>query len=126
MTHIQNHGRLMRNEVRLEHIQQEYEARRLALKNFEELEVERRAQEFHRIKTDIAPQSHDDRLDLLRYLTYPDTGAWLLQDTMFKKWAGSFSQDSRILWLQGIPGAGKSVSNVYCDLIFIIILFAYI
>ncbi|KAI1291593.1 NACHT domain protein [Xylaria venustula] len=108
MTHIQNHGRLMRNEVRLEHIQQEYEARRLALQNFERLELERRAQEFHRIKTDIAPQSHDDRLDLLRHLTYPGTGAWLLQDAMFKKWADSVSQDSRILWLQGIPGAGKT------------------
>ncbi|KAI1273970.1 NACHT domain protein [Xylaria sp. FL0933] len=108
MTHIQSHGRLMRNEVRLEHIQQEHQARKLALENFERLELERRAQEYHRIKTDIAPQSHDDRLDLLRHLTCQATGTWLLQDATFIKWLGPASQDCKILWLQGIPGAGKT------------------
>ncbi|KAI1355079.1 NACHT domain protein [Xylaria sp. FL0043] len=108
MTHIQSHGRLMRNEVRLEHIQQEHRARKLALENFERLELERRAQEYHRIKTDIAPQSHDDRLDLLRHLTCQGTGTWLLQDATFMKWLGPASQDCKILWLQGIPGAGKT------------------
>ncbi|KAI0434477.1 NACHT domain protein [Xylaria sp. FL1042] len=108
MAHIQSHGRLMRNEVRLEHIQQEYQARKVALENFERLELERRAQEYYRIKTDIAPQSHDDRLDLLRHLTCQGTGAWLLQDATFMKWLDPTSQDCRILWLQGIPGAGKT------------------
>ncbi|KAI0812103.1 NACHT domain protein [Xylaria sp. FL0064] len=108
ITHIQSHGRLMRNEVRLEHIQQEHQARKLALENFERLELEQRAQEYHRIKTNIAPQSHDDRLDLLRHLACQGTGTWLLQDATFIKWLGPASQDCKILWLQGIPGAGKT------------------
>ncbi|TGJ79599.1 hypothetical protein E0Z10_g9161 [Xylaria hypoxylon] len=108
MRQIQSHVRLMRNEVRLEHIQQEYQTRQLALQHFDSEERERRAQEYHRLKTDIAPQSHDDKLDSLRYLVYRDTGAWLLQDTTFKTWLKSTSKESRILWLQGIPGAGKT------------------
>ncbi|KAI1420542.1 NACHT domain protein [Xylaria sp. FL1777] len=108
MTHIQSHGRLMRNEVRLEHIQQEHQARQLALKNFEKLELERRAQEYHRIKTDMASDSYDKRLDLLRHLVCQGTGAWLLQDATFKTWLNFASQEARVLWLQGIPGAGKT------------------
>ncbi|KAI1488247.1 NACHT domain protein [Biscogniauxia mediterranea] len=108
MTHIENHARLMRNEVRLEHIQQEYEARRRALEHFEKEDRSRRAQEFHRIKTDIAPQSHDDRLDWLRARVYQGTGTWLLQSATFKEWLQATAESSRILWLQGIPGAGKT------------------
>ncbi|KAI0442379.1 NACHT domain protein [Xylaria telfairii] len=108
MTHIQNHVRLMRNEVRLEHIQQEHEARQRALANFEREEEERRAQEFHRIKTDIAPQSYDDTLEIFRGLVYQGTGLWLLQDATFKQWLNPISGEPRIFWLQGIPGAGKT------------------
>jgi len=113
MTHIQNHVRLVRNEVRLEHIQQEHEARRRALENFEREEQERRSQEFYRLKTSMAPRSYDDRLDLLRHLVYQGTGVWLLQDATFKKWLDFSSAEPRILWLQGIPGAGESIYRLY-------------
>ncbi|KAI1640418.1 NACHT domain protein [Biscogniauxia mediterranea] len=108
MTHIENHARLMRNEVRLEHIQQEYEARRRALEHFEKEDRSRRAQEFHRIRTDIAPQSHDHRFDWLRARVCQGTGTWLLQNATFKEWLQATAESSRILWLQGIPGAGKT------------------
>jgi hypothetical protein len=107
MTHVESHGRLMRNEVRLEHIQQEHEARQRALEHFEKEDRERRAQEFYRIRTDIAPQSYYHRLDLLRDLVYQGTGSWLLQDASFKTWLQPTQRDSRLLWLQGIPGAGE-------------------
>ncbi|KAI8630272.1 NACHT domain protein [Xylariaceae sp. FL1651] len=108
MTHIDNHGRLMRNEVRLEHIQQEHEARRRALEYYEQEERSRRDQEFYRIKTDIAPQSHDERLDGIQARVYQGTGTWLLENATFKEWLRPATASSRLLWLQGIPGAGKT------------------
>ncbi|KAI0600874.1 NACHT domain protein [Biscogniauxia sp. FL1348] len=108
MAHIENHARLMRNEVRLEHIQQEHEARRRALEHFEKEDRSRRAQEFYRIKTDIAPQLHDDKFDRLQAHVCQGTGTWLLQDTTFKEWLHAAAESSRVMWLQGIPGAGKT------------------
>ncbi|KAG8820239.1 hypothetical protein FRC17_010213 [Serendipita sp. 399] len=36
----------------------------------------------------------------------PGTGEWLLDSEQFKTWMG---EDGKILWLNGIPGAGKTV-----------------
>ncbi|KAI5867325.1 NACHT domain protein [Durotheca rogersii] len=108
MGHVQNHARLMRIEVGLEHIQQEHEARRRALEHFEKDEKFRRTQEFHCIKTDIAPQSYDDKLDGLRARICQGTGHWLLQEEAYKKWLETAAEPPRTLWLQGIPGAGKT------------------
>ncbi|KAG8818105.1 hypothetical protein FRC17_010972 [Serendipita sp. 399] len=41
-----------------------------------------------------------------RKMHEPGTGEWLLDSEQFKTWMG---EDRKILWLNGIPGAGKTV-----------------
>ena len=40
------------------------------------------------------------------------TGLWLLQNPLFQRWTKNFNnpyEDSRLLWIHGLPGAGKTV-----------------
>lgn len=50
---------------------------------------------------------------------YPGTGKWLLKDPRFSSWFNSLSCDTHLLWLTGIPGAGRlSRISRYAKLIF--------
>ncbi|KAK6078496.1 NACHT domain protein [Seiridium cupressi] len=107
MEAVQNHTRLMRNEVQFEHIQREHEAR---LRQLEESEARKRAeirQDFDHIKTDLAPKSFDEAFYRLSGQVCQGTGKWLLQDEKFLGWMNILDKSIKVLWLQGIPGAGK-------------------
>ncbi|KAH0537608.1 hypothetical protein FGG08_005600 [Glutinoglossum americanum] len=40
---------------------------------------------------------------------YPDTGRWLLKQSQVRAWCDPDSSSIQLLWLNGIPGAGKTV-----------------
>jgi hypothetical protein len=101
--HIGRLTRLMRTEIRLEHIQQEYEFRKDALEGFKAQKREARRQEFHRIMTSLNPCRYDDTLYRLRGRRCRETGGWLFRDGTFTKWLNSSQEENRILWLKGIP-----------------------
>ncbi|KAK8102138.1 hypothetical protein PG984_015284 [Apiospora sp. TS-2023a] len=105
---IERHTRLLRNQVRLEHIEREHEARGRAMKHFEEEKIRRQHEEFHRIKTDASPESYNEQFLKLQGRFCNGTEMWLLDDPSFQKWrdiSSTSSTSSSILWLQGIPGA---------------------
>ena len=106
--HIERHTLLMRNEVRLEHIQEEHCARLRALEHFESTERSHRRQEYQSIKTDISPRTYEDRLDWFHGRICEGTGKWLMKDATFAKWLDSSDTSTKVLWLEGIPGAGAS------------------
>ncbi|KAK7906557.1 hypothetical protein PG985_016294, partial [Apiospora marii] len=108
ISHINRHTRLLRNEVRLEHIEREHEVRVRAMKHFEEETRRRQHEEFHRIKTDLSPKLYIERYLDLQGRVCRGTEEWLLEDPTFQKWRDMSSIPSDILWLQGIPGAGKT------------------
>lgn len=103
---IERHTLLMRNEVRLEHIQEEHHARLRALEHFESTERSHRRQEYQSIKADISPKSYDDRLDWFHGRVCEGTGKWLMRDATFTKWLDISDTSTKVLWLEGIPGAG--------------------
>lgn len=107
MNLIEGHVRLMRNEVQLEHIQREHEARLRQLEHFEMTEKANVRGEYERIKTGISPKSFDGTFYRLSGQTYEGTGKWLLEDAAFARWIDISDSSSRVLWLQGIPGAGR-------------------
>jgi hypothetical protein len=107
MNHIERHMLLMRNEVRLEHIQAEHSARLQALQHFERTEKSLLRQDYHTIEAGISPRTYDGKLDWLYGRTCEGTGKWLLKDATFVKWLEPADQSLKILWLQGIPGAGE-------------------
>jgi len=112
-TNIERHTLLMRNEVRLEHIQAENDARVRALDHFESTERSLQRQEYQNIKTDVSPRTYEDRLDWFDARRCEGTGKWLLRDSIFAKWLDTTDTSTKVLWLQGIPGSGESHFNQY-------------
>ena len=98
----------MRSEVRLEHIREEHDTRLRILKHFENSERSHRQQEYHMIKTATSAKLYDDFLDRIYGRTCEGTGKWLLRDSTFTKWLDVTDVSTKIIWLQGIPGAGRS------------------
>jgi hypothetical protein len=107
-SHTRRLTRLLRVDVQLKDIQQEYEFRKSALESFKELKRESCRQDFHRIKTSLNPRNYEDILDELRGRSrFREPGYWLFKDEVYVKWLTGSQNDARILWLRGIPGAGK-------------------
>ncbi|KAK5990317.1 Protein SERAC1-like protein [Cladobotryum mycophilum] len=62
--------------------------------------------------------SYQDDLSLLQKTKLPGSCVWLTEQTAFKEWMTETPESLPILWLTGIPGAGKSiVSSHVTDLI---------
>jgi len=101
----------MRNEVRLEHVQAEHDARVRALEHFESTERAFQRQEYQDIKTDVSPRSYEEKLDWLHARRCDGTGRWLKRDAAFAKWLDITDTSTKVLWLQGIPGSGVYQSN---------------
>jgi Cdc6-like AAA superfamily ATPase len=51
---------------------------------------------------------YDERLDWLRNRSFAGGAKWLLRDPGFQKWLDNSNRDTVWLWLQGIPGSGKT------------------
>lgn len=111
-SHIWRLTRLMRTEISLEHIRQEHEFRKTALEQFRKQASETRRQEFDRIKTSLRPREYNESLYELRAERSGGTGNWLFSSKAFIEWFDDSHGESRILWLKGIPGAGKRTSPV--------------
>ena len=107
MSHIERHKTLMRNEVRLEHIREEHEARVRSFEHFERTEKHHRQQEYNAIRADISPTCYNSKLDWILGRAYEGTGNWLLRHDTFVNWLDTANHSTKIFWLQGIPGAGK-------------------
>jgi len=101
----------MRRDVQFEHIQQQHEARLRALEHFEVSESSHRRQEFHSIMTDISPVRFDEKLNYVESRVCEGTGKWLLRDPGFSNWLSGHENHPRLLWLQGIPGAGTLMTS---------------
>ena len=63
---------------------------------------------FQTIQASIDPRLYDVKLDSLRGRACPATSKWLALDASFRQWMDISAPWSKILWLQGIPGAGKT------------------
>jgi hypothetical protein len=110
MLHVERHTLLMRNEVRLEHIREEYDARLRALEHFEKTERSHLRQEYNTIKEAISPRTYEDELYRIRGRICEGTGKWLLRDATFAEWIDGSEKPTKPIWLQGIPGAGIFIS----------------
>lgn len=105
---IERHSSLLRREVTFEHIQGAIAAQKRALEHYEVSEASQRRQEYQAIKRDICPAEYGARLDFLDSHTCVGTGHWLAKNTDFVDWKQNTDKSQRALWIQGIPGAGKS------------------
>jgi hypothetical protein len=105
-THIERHAKLMNTEVRLEHIREERDARQRALEHFGRSDRKNTQQDFLRIQTNIGPDFYHQRLAAISTALCAGTENWHLQDGKFIQWLDRGNLTSKLLWLEGIPGAG--------------------
>lgn len=113
MTNIERHAQLLREEVTFEHIRREEEARTTALEAFQKADDFQHLQNFQALETALNPPMYDDKLDWLRRRTYNGTAEWLMKNDAYIKWLDTTTRAAEILWLQGIPGAGKNSPAVW-------------
>lgn len=111
-SHIQRHTMLLRNEVRLEHIQEEYGFRQRAFEHFEKAELSHQRQEYQSIRTSIAPRTYEERLQYLDDRTCHEAGMWLPKHATFRSWIDTKDTTVSNIWLQGIPGSGKKLLEI--------------
>jgi hypothetical protein len=106
-TNIEQHGLLMFNEVNLEHIIKAHDARKAALDHYERTQEFQERQDFEAVETYIRPRLYDNELDRLRRTRCRDTGRWLQKEKTLYDWLDSVDAATKLVWLQGIPGAGR-------------------
>ncbi|KAM0344160.1 hypothetical protein ACHAPU_007882 [Fusarium lateritium] len=110
---LEDHTSYLRNEVRLQDIQEAYEARQFAIKSFAKLEESDRRQEYAALETAIRPVFHDEKLDHVLTRVCDGTGDWLIKDEDIKRWFKATPGSGKIIWICGIPGAGKTYLSAY-------------
>lgn len=106
---IEKHAQLIGENITSEHIRRQEEARVKAFEEFGAAEQHRATQRFQALKTTVRPQLYANKQDFLKRQICPGTSEWLGKDTTFLDWVDIGSQTTRSLWLQGIPGAGKTL-----------------
>jgi hypothetical protein len=106
---------LMTDEVRLEHISEAYKARTADVHNWEKTFKFQEQQNFNTVENCISPKLYDDELDRLRRSICERTGSWLKREQVLKRWLDLSDRSTRLVWLQGIPGAGRIFgSSILC------------
>ncbi|KAI1770676.1 hypothetical protein F4818DRAFT_432308 [Hypoxylon cercidicola] len=105
---MEKHSLLLCNEITMGDILEADEARQRAYAHYEEEREFRDYQNFQSIETYISPPSYDDILDSLRLSRCTGTGTWLQQDATFCRWLDSTDVSTNVVWIRGIPGAGKT------------------
>ncbi|KAK1830451.1 hypothetical protein QBC39DRAFT_354018 [Podospora conica] len=105
---VESHALLLRRDTQSEHIRQQHDLRVRALGHFDHTESVNRRQEYRGIENDMRPRWYDEKLHSVQSQVYEGTGKWLLESPVFHEWLNGLEKSKRCLWLQGIPGSGKT------------------
>ncbi|KAK3378716.1 NACHT domain protein [Lasiosphaeria ovina] len=105
---VESHTLLLRRDTQSEDIRQQHELRVRALEHFDITDSTDRRQEYRSIMTDVRPERYDDKLHWVQSRVCEGTGRWLLKTPAFTEWLDGSDKSKRCMWLQGIPGSGKT------------------
>ncbi|KAI1122503.1 hypothetical protein F5Y10DRAFT_72272 [Nemania abortiva] len=84
------------------------EARNQSFKSLTQEETHNERAKYLGLKARVSPDLYDRRLSFLRDRCVPGCAEWLLRDAKFNSWLDISKTTLSWLWLQGIPGAGKT------------------
>ena len=128
MKALENHKRLLDEEAIANHLHQHHIDRiqvKATLQRYDELR--------DKLGRDIKQRSHEEcqrnHKETQKWLAAPSpfteheracqqrkyesqSGAWLFDKSELKEWKDIEAPDSSILWMHGIPGAGKLISHI--------------
>ena len=98
----------MDSEVTLAHITEAYAARASADDKYRRDQEHDERIEFQYIFNSLSPQLYDAQLERITQRCSIQAGEWMENDQRFSDWQDSTNQSARVLWLTGIPGAGRA------------------
>jgi len=104
---MERHRLLLDSEVNLAHITEAHTARLQAYKEYEQTHEFQQRQDFASIKSSLNPQLYDQELERISKDCIGETGQWLRTQDAFRAWSDPHDVVHRVLWLEGIPGAGS-------------------
>ncbi|KAF4335307.1 Nacht domain protein [Fusarium beomiforme] len=107
--HIASHRDLIRQEIRMEEIRRADELRQRELQHFIQTEENNISQEYTSHRAHTSPKDYDRDIYRFSETVCDGTGKWLFRDPSFQQWLAGKEKEKRILWLRGIPGAGKTL-----------------
>lgn len=105
---IERHSALMTEEVTLANITEAHAARVTDMNNWQRNFNFQETRDFDSVYSYISPNLYDDELDKFQRRTCERTGKWLQREQALKDWMDASNTSTRIIWMQGIPGAGKT------------------
>ncbi|KAJ5175558.1 NACHT nucleoside triphosphatase [Penicillium canariense] len=105
---IERHSLLMTEEVSLANISEARAARIADMDRWQRTFEFQEAQDFLSVQSYISPNLYDDELDRLQRRICERTGRWLQREQVLNYWLDASNAATRVLWMQGIPGAGKT------------------
>jgi hypothetical protein len=106
---MKQHRRLLESQVGIvefEEIQKAQQFAEVAFQNARDADLDRRRSKVLQWLSPSSAETIQESCEKAR-LKYPGTGQWLLRDDRFKKWFHPDICSNPLLWLTGIPGAGK-------------------
>ncbi|KAK8078340.1 NACHT domain protein [Apiospora saccharicola] len=105
---IKHHKMLLTDHATLEHIMRADQYRKRAMQQFEDDQDRRNKQEFAAAHSEFCQGLHEGMLDDILSKSSVESGAWLDQHDEYAKWTDMKDSSCRVLWIQGIPGSGKT------------------
>lgn len=109
MQRMTTHRALMLEKVTIANITQDIADRERAYKEYEKQHEFQDLQNYRLLRGELSPSLYDDELQQFAGSGPAKSGTWLFENGDFKKWADVNNKTRLCLWLQGIPGAGKTV-----------------
>lgn len=107
LSDLDRHKELVDREASTTHIAEARAARQAAQKAEETTRAYREKQNLLQIKIWLGPVDYDAFLAKLRSPYSTITGLWFVQENGVQEWLDKTDNSKRLLWLTGIPGAGK-------------------
>lgn len=105
---LKRHKALIESQATLVEFEESQAARALAEDRYLRKEENERKTQLITVRTWLKGlRSHiDQKVAMSERAEYPETGRWLLNYPKLKIWFDIQSSEVRILWINGIPGAG--------------------
>src|SRR5947208_3650562 len=111
---LRRHKNLVESQAGLVAVMESQRARAVAEKHFEEDEKAERSRRSIAVIEKIRPPNCQVDQDCAAETRHESqTGQWILQHKQVKDWMNSQSTMNPLLWLNGIPGAGKLLCSTF-------------
>ncbi|KAJ6151093.1 NACHT nucleoside triphosphatase [Penicillium chermesinum] len=113
VSNMKRHSLLLRDEVDIEHISEAYRARELDFDRWARTFEFQARQDFNELQNFISPKLYDDDQDRFQSNLCERTGSWIQRHKIMSKWFNPDDTSTRLVWLQGIPGAEDMRTKLY-------------